>query len=221
MILIIYIYLILSVMILFSLSYCTLEITFNRIAEDDNMKIRILILFGLIVLKYDIPYIDVILNRKFTPGLKAARKINFQKEKKGLKFEIHRLKEMYHKYNHVSKYIFSKIKIDSLTWHTEIGIGEADYTAVSIGLFWILLGNLLSLILKNKNMRNMDIKVIPNYSVRIFQIKLHCIIRIKIANIIIAVIRIGLILLHNVLSRKGGDCSERTSNSRLNENYNG
>lgn len=232
MIYILYGLLILATLILFSLSRVRIGIIINRVHEDDYIKINMSLLFGIIKFKYEIPYLDIVFNRKLRPGLKIKKRMG-SKEKRGrtktdtlfgaanLIETYKNIKETTALYGGVFHYIVSKIIIDSIKWHTEIGAGDANITAFAAGMIWFIKSSIMGFILNKKSVNNIDIDVIPNYSKGVFQVNFHCIIRIKIANIIIAGIRIGLILLKKVLFNKGSEGNERTPYTRVDENYNG
>lgn len=220
------------ILILLSQTHAKIGIIINRVDEDDYIKINVSLMYGIIKLKYEIPYLDIVFNRKMRPGLKIKKRLSSKKKRGRTKTDTvfgvanlietyKNIKEMASLYGSTFHYIASKISIESIKWYTEIGTGEASITAFTAGMTWLFKSNVLGLVLNKKQISSMDINVVPNYSRSIFQINLHCIIRIKIANIIIAGIRIGLILLKKVLNNKGSEGNERTSYTRLDENYDG
>jgi len=229
---IIFIFLLLVILILLSFTYAKIIITVHRVNEDDFISIKLELLFGLIKLKFKIPYIDIVFNRLFKPGIKLKTSLDTKKKAGILKsksiFGTGDFKEAYRKikrtflmYENVFKYIFSKTRIDSLRCHTEVGLDDAALTAVAAGVIWAIKSNLICIIAKKIVPENIVLDVHTSYSKIIFEIDLHCIIRIRIANIIIAGTKVLYLFCVNAIFKKGGEGNERTSYSRVNEDYNG
>lgn len=228
---IIYIIFVLFLLFLISLSYVTADIQIHRIKEDDNILIIIKLLFGIIRLKFEIPYIDILLNRNLKPGIKAKGRVDTKKRKGIAKskgwFSFERIKDKYvhikelkKQYESAVKYIIKKTRVDLFKWYTRLGLDDAAATAITTGILWSLKSSVCCLLSANTQPQNILINVVPDYSMPVFETEIHCIIRIKIANIIIAGFRIGAASLKKVILRRGG-VNERTSYSRVNENYNG
>lgn len=206
--------------------------TIHRIGEDDYIEIKLELLFNLIRLKYKIPYIDIIFKRILKPGIKVKTKLDTKKKSGVLKtknvFGLGDLKEAYRNikkihllYEKPMNYILSKTNIKYLNWETKIGLDDAAFTAIAAGIIWTLKSNVLSFISSKIVPKSINLYVTPSYSKTIFEMNFDCIIRMKIANIIIAGAKILAVLMHSAISNKGGEGNERTSYSRVNEDYNG
>lgn len=222
----------LVILVLLSFTYAKIIITVHRVNEDDFIGINLELLFGLIKLKFKIPYIDIVFNRFFKPGIKLKTRMDTKKKAGILKsknifgtgdFEdaYRKVKKIFSLYKNVFKYILSKTRIDSLRCHTEVGLDDAALTAIAAGIIWAIKSNLICIIAKKIVPENIVLDVDTNYSKIIFEIDLHCIIRIRIANIIIAGTKVLYLFCVNAIFKKGGEGNERTSYSRVNENYNG
>jgi len=208
---------ILVLFILLSLSKIKVTLILLRKYEDDHIEIRLALLFGLINLNFKIPYIDIILNKQKIPGIRVKKELN-GKAKERNTISISEFKNMYEKaksimkiYKNVLYYLISKTSFDYIKWHTEVGIYDACYTALCSGMIYAVKGSIMSFINNRIYPENIDIMVKPNYEKGIFEVDLHCIIRVKIANIIIAGIKAGYIFAINSIFKKGGEFSERTS----------
>lgn len=230
-ILILYTLIVISVLlILLSLTYIKIYLVFHRINEDDIIEIKLLI-FNLIKFRFRIPYIDVILNRCIKPGIKAkgalkSKDKTLSKRKETLNFD--ELKIIYEKavellriYERVIDYILSKIYFESIKWYTEVGLEDAAVTALSTGVLWSIKGSIMSVLSNKVSINEIQLNVRPNYNKLTFQVELDCIIRIKIANIIIAGIKAFYTLVKNTIFKKGGEINEPASYRRANENHNG
>lgn len=196
--------LILLILFLLSLSYISADISFHRIKEDDNIEIKASMFFGIIKFKYSMPYIDLILGRDLKPEIKVKSRMekriqeNILKSKGRLNF-----KYLTEQYGSMFEPIIKKTKLDYIKWHTTIGLSDAALTAVVYGLFWSVKCNLLNLISKYNFPDKVDIDIIPDYSRLIFETEIRCIIRIKIANIIITRPKIIFLVLKKVFQRRG------------------
>jgi Protein of unknown function (DUF2953). len=212
------------------LSYIKVSFMFHRISNDDNIKIK-LELLKFIKLNFNIPYVDVFLGRDLKPGLKVRQSIKGKKKKLSQSknvFSFETIKDYYEKarfysslFRNVLRYIISKTIFEDIRWKTRIGLDNAASTAVGVGALWAFKTNIINLLLHDKNVKITDITVTPDYSKPVFEVDLTCIIKIQMANIIIAGIRMIFILLHHNIIKKGGVSNERASYSRSNENYNG
>lgn len=217
---------------LFCLSSAKLILVFHRVYEDDYIGITVVLLSGLVRLKFKIPYLDIFISRRLKSGISIREEMDSKKGRTfwGKKIALGggNIKDLYCSINNAYKlykgvglYIISKTKIEYIKWHTEIGFNNAALTAIVSGIIYAIKGNIITYLSSFLNHDNIDINVKTSYNKEIFETDLNCIIRIKIANIIIAGIRIAYLLLVNGLFRKGGEHDERTSHSGLNENYNG
>lgn len=227
-ILIIYIFLMIIFLIILSEIEC--DIKFHRIKDDDNIKVQVKMFFGLIKFNLVISYLDMIVNKRLKVGFNVRGKLKTKKEVAGKRniFDIEEIKRMYHKsrliihkYKKSFEYILSKVKLDSLSWETELGLEDAALTAICAGALWSVKYNILSAISQRYRPRKTYINVVPNYSNIIFEVDLNCIIRVRIANIIITAMRLVFLLLVYYISENGSERNERTPDSGANENHNG
>jgi hypothetical protein len=215
---------IILLLIFFSMTYIKIFFIFHRLDDDNNMRIHVFMLFDIIKLKFNIPYINIILNRNLKPGIKIEEKTL----KKKSVFSFREIKNIYNKiklnsklFKEVLRYLLSKTKLDSLKWYTHIGLDDAAVTAIFVGVVYTIQFSIVSLITANIDTQDIDVKVIPSYDSSKFEVDLSCIIKIKIVNIIVTGIKILYILFLNKTINKGGITYERTSYSRSDENYNG
>ena len=201
-----------SLFLLLSLTYININFIFHRINDDDHIQINVTIL-KIIKLKYKIPYIDLVFNGSLRPGIKMKSILASKKSKLSKKiniFNIDELKQMYMQfkkmkkmYNKVFSFLLSKVKYDSIKWYTKVGLSDAALTAIAVGSLWSFKSILLHSIYIRFEPGNIDINIIPNYNKLIFEIDLNCIIRLKIANIIIAGLKFVTVLFSNVLFKRG------------------
>lgn len=125
----------------------------------------------------------------------------------------HRNKLLKLKDKKVLSYIWNKLVFKELVWNTKIGLSDAALVSIVYGVMWNFKSILLNLVLRNKEIKKINIDILPIFNEDKLDIEFNCIFEIKIAHIII-------IWLWLLKTHKGGDEVDRASNRRLNENYN-
>lgn len=105
----------------------------------------------------------------------------------------------------ISKYLFSKTEIRSLSLNLEIGTGDAAQTAIISGAIIFIFSTIQFYIRNRYSLGSQILQVIPYFQRQVFNMDLDCIIHLRIGHIIIAGIRI----IGGKL--KGGERSGRTS----------
>lgn len=177
--------------------YMPVKMIVKTIRKDDNdvMLIRLVCLYGLLKLKYEVPYVDLIFRRgkagiAYKSELKqpADKKI-FAKAENTITIE--QIKRMYNVYK-INKtrirkavdYILSKTKIHDLTIIFKIGTGDAAATALAYGLSCIVIGSALSVLYNRVEVTSKDIAVKPVFDSETLNLELSCIITMRLGHII-------------------------------------
>lgn len=177
-------------------------------------RIQFKLLMGLVKFNYEIPYMDLLLkygknsNKAEVSKSKITDIFNIQ-DSEGILGKIVRYDTAIIE---TSKYILKKAHITTFRWWYNIGLGEAALTGFSCGVAWTLVSILLIPFIRNNNIDEISININPIFNESILEIDIFCIIKFKIAHIIIA----GFKCLKECI--KGGVFNDRTSNSRINEN---
>ena len=166
---------------------------YYEFAEKSRYKVTVTYLFGLIKKEID-----------------STRKENIDKEVDD-GFDI--------KGNHKSyvQYIIDKGHIQKIDFKVNIGFEDPSLLGISFGIVWAIVNVVLGYLLRNKDVDKIeekDIQINPLFNMDIFEMFFLCIINVNLVYIIIAYIR----TLKEI--REGGESIARTSNRRLNENYN-
>ena len=117
------------------------------------------------------------------------------------------------RYRKLINYIWDKSVFKQINWSTKIGFTDAALVGIVYGTVWGFKSILISLILRSKEIKSIDIDVIPIFNENQLDIRFNCIIKIRMVYIII--VWIWFLKLY-----KGGEEVDRTSNRRVNENYN-
>ncbi|KXG76835.1 DUF2953 domain-containing protein [Thermotalea metallivorans] len=187
--------------LILSLMPIVIEIKMLKDKTNDAVICRFKTFFGLIQYKIEIPLIRWI-NRKNNSSVleidtevESGKTENFIKDdKKLLNFaEIEEIQDqlahLYHGYYNIFSYIRKKIVLESLSWKTEFGIGDAAVTGILSGMLWGIKGTLFAIIQKHIHPKNISFHVVPYFDQEIFQTRIHCIITLKIGYAIIASIK--------------------------------
>ncbi len=114
------------------------------------------------------------------------------------------------------KYFIDKGDIRKLYLRINIGFKNASLLGIVVGIIWAIINAGFAYFLNSYDIdkiNDKEIQVIPRFNQDVFEIFFLCIIKVNLVYIITAYIRI-------LKKRKGGDSIARTSNRRINENYN-
>ena len=178
-----YIPFILSLGIVFFLILSFLPIRiyiFFKIYEDNQMRIHAETLFGLIRYHTKIDLMDRLFDREEGFYLKSNlfKKIVLS----GFRREYEHYEKKRRNIFSILDYLQKRIKIQSLLWRTQFGIGDAAATGIMSGVFWAFKGCLLSMIQNYFVSKKINIYIEPQFD-KNFGMNIDCIIRIKIDHI--------------------------------------
>lgn len=181
----------------------------------------ILILLLILSVKFEIKFIynngcsQLNISTSYLFGLFKPELYPFDKKKHGkfkkngnLKLIIKNLR-----YRKLINYMWDKSVFKEINWNTKIGLVDAALVGIIYGIIWSFKSTLFSLILRSKEIESIHIDVIPVFNENQLDIRFNCIIKIRMVYII--TVWIWLLKLY-----KGGEEIDRTSNRRVNENYN-
>lgn len=181
----------------------------------------ILILLLILSVKFEIKFIynngcsQLNISTSYLFGLFKPELYPFDKKKHG-KFKKNRnlkliIKNLRHR--KLINYMWDKSVFKEINWSTKIGLADAALVGIIYGIIWSFKSTLFSLILRSKEIESIHIDVIPVFNENQLDIRFNCIIKIRMVYII--TVWIWLLKLY-----KGGEEIDRTSNRRVNENYN-
>lgn len=114
------------------------------------------------------------------------------------------------------RYFIDKGDTRKLYLTINLGFKDASLLGIAVGVIWAIVNSVFAYFLNSYDIDKInekEIQVIPKFNQDIFELFFLCIIKVNLVYIIIAYIRILKI-------RKGGDSIARTSDRRINENYN-
>ena len=179
--------------------------------EDDVLIIRPSLLYGIINLKFEFPYLNLVIEN-LKPKLEYDAQLETNKsgnvlKKKEKKFSIEDFKKLY-KYYLKNKEFFtlyytfmkSKYKVRDFNLIVRFGTDDVALTAYLYGVAWIALGSLLSFASNIFNMEFEKIKIEPVFDKTIFKMEFNCIIMWKMGHIINTGIKIAWVMLKRKLA---------------------
>ncbi len=190
---------ILIFLLLFLPFYINLKICKQE--KDDNIEIRFMFIKGLINIKVKLPFIETV-NMEDGLAFKILEKFESGKKEKNVSSKkdiitleniiekIEKIKEYHEKFSDAIYYINDSISITKMFWETRLGLGDAALTAVVSGGIWSIKGLFFSFFLKDKEIKNPKINVIPEFNKKTFDIDFDCIIKMRLVYIIIAGIKV-------------------------------
>lgn len=175
---------------LLAVAYLTraeLELTYLRRGASDTLTLSMVAPLGLVLYRKEMPVLGF-------PG-------------RGSPLEIEpTFIETYHllstQYSPLMRFLFDRLEVRSLTWQTNVGVGDAALTALLSGIIWTCKGTLLSLLQRRTRAQAEDVTVAvsPSFNRHEFRTFLQCIFSLRVAHIMYAQ---GLLLWRRRKHRKG------------------
>jgi len=193
---------VIAVIIVLLLSYVRFNIIYIFYNGKSKLKVSTSYFFGLFKPEI-IPDNDEKNNKS------NKRSLEKNKEARNDAFSL----DKFSNYKEIFDYIIDKSNIEKLSWKTKIGYEDPFILSIAYGSIWWIIGIISSFILPKLNMEKINIEVIPNYNVNLFNTRFNCIIKIRMVYIINVWIK--LLKLY-----KGGEKNDRTSYRGINEDNN-
>lgn len=212
-----YILLLLVIIICVSLLRVRFDVEYHRREQNDNLMVKMSLLRGLINYKTEVPVIELE-QRFFAPVLKMVSeldKVPFAPEedkqlKVGMPITFRSLRSLpamlkagwqrFEQYNSALHYFFRFVRCLRFHWRTEVGLDDAAYTGIVVGIIW----GVKSFLYKNFRSKigfmseRPAIEVVPDFFHKRLALDFNCIFDIRIGHIIIA----GLNFVRNALIRQ-------------------
>lgn len=219
--------LVLILLILFMKLKIKLDILHNE--ENTQIKIKMMVLFGLISYTYNVPFIKVD-EEDQSLVVKSEKKVGSSDNKTTTSEQktritphdvIEKLRQAKEFLEHVVnlrgivKRFINHITIHRLEWSSSFGVGDAAQTGMVTGVFWSLKGGIVGILAHNMRLKTKPlITITPHFLETVVRTKLICIFSFRIGHAILG----GLRVVKCWKNTKGGKQHVRTSNSRLNDN---
>lgn len=196
-----------------------IELKIEKKKKNNSIRLNIFLIKGLFKIQNELEYQDLVIKTK-----KRRQKLDVKKaegykikENKGLNLEyiteqFHILKRYLNLFRDVTQYIIKKITFVSLNLSSKFGLGDAALTGIAYGMLWTIISVFINVLFSNKDVKNLNINLYPDFNATILEIDFFCIIKIKIAHIIIASLKGIKVFI------KGGVFNDRSSYPRSYEN---
>lgn len=168
--------------------------------ENNTFNIQLTALKGLI--KYKIYNEKKMLERK--------------KQNKNIKNKEVQIKKYllyYNQYKKIISFFLRKGSLKKLYWVTSVGTEDAALTGIYTGILWAIKNSIISIFINKTEVDEIYINVHPDFNNKKFEIIFNCIIKCNLVYIII-------VSLYGFSIKKVVNKHARTSNRRINENYN-
>jgi hypothetical protein len=197
-------------LLILSLSRIGLRLRYRRKGRDDEFAVELFLWGGLLVYRFEIPFIKIKKPglRTKAPGagrlirrvLRPAFKIRAQLEGKDGRPVIEEKKKirlpgpgrimavlikqigLYRRYKPALYYLLGRTSLRRLDWHTEIGTGEPAQTGVLTGVLWGIKGSLLSYFyaLLAPGGEQPRLTIRPSFERACFNVSIDCILEFRL-----------------------------------------
>ncbi len=195
-----------------------IKISFIKKEDEDNPKLSIIALSGLIKREIIIPYKDIMYDLEKETFEKSNSKLKTKEKSDNKESIFSKLDNYKKKYMNTKKYynalyppihdfLTKQIKIKDFKWITHMGCNDAGATALLSGVLWMIKGKIVSFLKNIFVSDNTKINIVPIFNNSVFKTDLTCIIHIKIGYIITTLIKIAYLLI-----LKGGELNDKSSN---------
>ncbi|MCC3356423.1 DUF2953 domain-containing protein [Bacillus sp. REN16] len=187
--------------ILILITRLTIFIEANHSQDDDHIKIRFSIWFGLIRYTINVPMVaidnetpSIVFKKEKKADLAAGEKK--KKEKFSVQNLIVNLQEaeiILHRVINlvpILKSFLKKISVSKFKWHSHIGVGDAAHTGIITGLAWSIKGTIIGVISQYLNLKtHPDYSITPSFQIAVSETRLRCMIHFRIGHAMVAGIR--------------------------------
>lgn len=171
-----------------------LSLLFTHKGDNDYLRLKVSV-WKVISYTFEVPEIKLNVAEKKIE-LKEETKGAGNVKKKRSKITVSSIKQGYRSFHrlvlHVKdfyqtiKRFLKKVNVSEVSWHTQIGLGDAASTAMASGLLWAVKGNGLGVLSHFVNLKGVPkIQVIPVYQGTLTQTRLACMISFKIGHAIV------------------------------------
>jgi hypothetical protein len=191
-------------LLLISIMFMKLSVTifFQHAQDDDECRITIATLFGLLRYTIDIPLVQI---DKQSAGVVVSHKESVndapsgkaKKKKYNLKEIAYSFKESKDFVRHVVHFhviirkFMARVSVTKFEWHTKIGTGDAAQTGMIVGVGWSLKYAIVALVSKYMKLKEAPfLSITPSFQQPISEMKFICMIHFRIGHAMLAGIRI-------------------------------
>jgi hypothetical protein len=97
------------------------------------------------------------------------------------------------------RYMLSATKLHRFSWHTRLGMYEADQTGMAVGLLWIMKSNATAYLYRRltRPKPRPELGIIPVFNARLVSTRLNCVFSLRPMHIMAASVMAGWLYLKN------------------------
>ncbi|HWO97315.1 MAG TPA: DUF2953 domain-containing protein [Bacillus sp. (in: firmicutes)] len=187
------------------ISKLRIQINLNHVQSNDFYQIKFSLWFGLIRYTYKIPVVKidkdsptVVVNEEMKAGNPSQEKgqqdhwkdYSIQDAIRLLEDAKDFLKHVvgFHK---IMKRFLSHVSVERIRWNTVVGVGDAMYTGVAVGVVWSLKGSIMGIISQYMRLKDHPImEVLPSFQYPVSETRFQCMISFRIGHAILTSLRI-------------------------------
>lgn len=193
-----------------------IKIDYQRQGQDDNFVLDFQVFFKFLKFKLELPFVETRFTKIFKELfieidliINKITKYNYQIEKELdlKKLQLKRFKQL--AYFLLNKNFFTKVikslkpQCKSLTWHSEYGLANPALTGISYGLFWSLIGIIITLLdSKVCSLNKYNLSIEPDFNQEKFKTHFQSIFSLWLGNIIITAFKIMIISIRAFFFKK-------------------
>ena len=219
----------LALILLISFMKLRIKVDILHNEENNHIKIKMMVLFGLISYTYNVPFVkadeenpSLVVESETKVGSSNNKTTTSEQKSRITPHEvmdqIRQAKEfLEHVVNlrGIMKRFINHITIHKLEWNSTFGLGDAAQTGMATGVLWSLKGSIVGILAHYMRLKSKPVLAItPHFLENVVRTKLICIFSFRIGHAILG----GFRVVKYWKSTKGGKQHVRTSNSRLNDN---
>lgn len=186
------------ILILVFITKLTVFFSFYHGQDNDHLKLKFKIWFGLITYKINIPLIKVaddapaiVFKEEVQSGMaetpkEETKKFSVNDFIKGI-YDFKELLQHVIAMHKIVRHFLRKVSLRKLEWHSVIGVGDAALTGTLTGALWSVKGGFLGIISNYMKLRDMpNMSITPSFQRAYSQTQLSCMIQFRIGNAIVA-----------------------------------
>lgn len=164
--------------------YSRIFITISYLYTSENQTLKIIVTFyRMNIFKKEIEFSDILDEQIQSKQLILNNINDFKSKVKKIIYQLDQITSLV-------KAFRKSISIHKLSWHTTIGIEQANITGVSVGGLWGIKGIILSILKENTLLRRKpQISITPIYNQTLFHTEFNCIGSIKVGKAIFVFFR--------------------------------
>lgn len=181
----------------------TIHFQFNHARDNDHLKLKFRVWFGLIRYTLDVPLIKM---DDDSPTIVVKEIVKKGTQEKQIQEDTKRFSEddllnsisnwkslLAHvvKLHKIIRMFLKKVSVKNLEWHSVVGLGDAAHTGMIIGALWTAKGSLIGLVSHYILLKEMPkIIITPHFQQFVSQTHLTCIIQFRVGHAILAGVKL-------------------------------